>query len=116
MAIVRLVQETGAKAVFFNHLYDPISLVRDNEVKAALAGMKIYCQSFNADVLYEPWEVLDDSKQPFTCYQNFWDKYAHSSLCLVMYLPGAVIESLPLPLSLLATGLMCGMHSLEETS
>ncbi|KAK9819946.1 hypothetical protein WJX72_004261 [[Myrmecia] bisecta] len=74
MAVLQLVEDTGAQAVFFNHLYDPISLVRDNEVKAALAARGCHCQSFNADVLYEPWEVLADSGQPFTSFEGFWGR------------------------------------------
>ena len=35
-ALQELVQETGAQAVLFNNLYDPISLVRDHEVKQML--------------------------------------------------------------------------------
>ena len=38
--------------------YDPISMVRDNEVKAGLAAAGVHCQSFNAEILREPWEVL----------------------------------------------------------
>ena len=60
------------QGVLFNHLYDPISMVRDNEVKAALAAAHIHCQSFNADVLREPWEVLDSAGRPFTCFEDFW--------------------------------------------
>jgi deoxyribodipyrimidine photolyase len=33
LVVVAWLQETGAKAVYFNHLYDPISLMRDHEVK-----------------------------------------------------------------------------------
>ncbi len=33
----QVVQETGARSVFFNHLYDPISLVRDHEVSRVAA-------------------------------------------------------------------------------
>jgi cryptochrome 1 len=57
--LAQLARQVGAGAVVFNHLYDPISMVRDNEVKAGLAAQGIFCQSFNADVLREPWEVLD---------------------------------------------------------
>ncbi len=71
---MQLVNETGAQGVVFNHLYDPISLVRDNEIKAAMAGMGIFCQSFNAEVLREPWEVLDHLGQPFTAFEGFWNK------------------------------------------
>ncbi len=75
--------ESCPQALFFNHLYDPISLVRDNELKAAMLALQIHCQSFNADVLYEPWEVLDADGQPFTCFQDFWDWYVglESSFC-----------------------------------
>ena len=69
-----LLHETGAQALVFNHLYDPISLVRDNEVKAAMRALNVHCQSFNADVLYEPWEVLAKNGQPFTCFEDFWNR------------------------------------------
>lgn len=40
-ALIDLVHEMGAQAVVFNHLYDPISLVRDNEVKTAMQKMQV---------------------------------------------------------------------------
>lgn len=71
------------QAVFFNHLYDPISLVRDNEVKAAMLGMNVHCQSFNGDLLYEPWEVLAAGGRPVTSFASFWSRCgAHCQLCL----------------------------------
>ena len=65
------------QALFFNHLYDPISLVRDNEVKAAMCSLGVHCQSFNGDVLYEPWEVLAEGARPFTTFATFWNRRAH---------------------------------------
>ena len=62
------------QALFFNHLYDPISLVRDNEVKAAMCSLGVHCQSFNGDVLYEPWEVLAEGARPFTTFATFWNR------------------------------------------
>ena len=40
------------------------------------AMVQVHCQSFNGDMLYEPWEVLSPKGQPFTCFQDFWDRYA----------------------------------------
>jgi deoxyribodipyrimidine photolyase len=34
--LLQLLCETGASAVFFNHLFDPISLVRDHDMKMQL--------------------------------------------------------------------------------
>lgn len=65
-------QETGASAVFFNHLYDPISLVRDNEVKVSLASLGVTARSFNGDLWYEPWEMLNDAGEPFVEFEAFW--------------------------------------------
>jgi len=62
-ALQQLVQETGAQAVFFNHLYDSISMVRDQQVKDELRAGGVLVSTFNADLLYEPWEVLDDQQQ-----------------------------------------------------
>lgn len=39
--LLELIKETEANAVVFNHLYDPISLVRDNEVKAAMQEVQV---------------------------------------------------------------------------
>eukprot|EP00889_Picochlorum_renovo_P002476 jgi/Picre1/29506/NNA_004892.t1 len=77
-----LVREYKADAVFFNHFYDPISMVRDNEVKEVFRMKHILCQSFNGDTLREPWDVVDrkddGSALPFTCFDKFWE--AHQSL------------------------------------
>jgi cryptochrome 1 len=62
-ALRALVAETGATAVFFNHLYDSISMVRDQQIKDELRGLGVAVHSFNADLLYEPWQVLDDDEQ-----------------------------------------------------
>lgn len=72
--LLQLAQETGAKALYFNHLYDPISLVRDHEVKQVLSAAGVCCRSYNAELLYEPWEVMDDHDEPFTCFKDFWNK------------------------------------------
>uniref|UniRef100_A0A383WNN2 Photolyase/cryptochrome alpha/beta domain-containing protein n=1 Tax=Tetradesmus obliquus TaxID=3088 RepID=A0A383WNN2_TETOB len=81
------ITETGAETVFFNHLYDSISMVRDQQVKDDLRSNGILVSSFNADLLYEPWEVLDEQQQPYTTFKSYWDR------CLAMpYAP-----PLPLP-------------------
>jgi len=64
---------------------DPLSLVRDHQVKELLAAEGITVQSFNSDLLYEPWEVLDDDGCPFTMFTPFWNK------CLCMVDPAAPI-------------------------
>lgn len=75
-ALSELVRETGAQAVFFNHLYDSISMVRDQQVKDQLRAQGVLTSTFNADLLYEPWEVLDEqqqvSKHPQVSRSGMW--------------------------------------------
>lgn len=79
-ALLDLAAHTQASQVFFNHLYDPISLVRDHRVKEGLLQAGVDVRTFNADLLYEPWEVSDPSGKPFTTFDAFWER------CLTMQL------------------------------
>lgn len=73
-SLLDVIKSTGATQLFFNHLYDPLSLVRDHRAKEILSENGIIVRSFNADLLYEPWEVLDDEGRPFTTFAAFWER------------------------------------------
>ncbi|XP_051124249.1 cryptochrome-1 isoform X2 [Andrographis paniculata] len=72
LSLLEVIGATGATHLYFNHLYDPISLVRDHRVKEVLTARGVVVKSFNADLLYEPWEVHDQEGQPFTTFDGFW--------------------------------------------
>eukprot|EP00249_Psilotum_nudum_P022231 c28427_g1_i1 orf=1839-3896(-) len=72
--LLAISKESRATQVFYNHLYDPVSLVRDHRVKQGLLQSGILVQSFNADLLYEPWEVQDGEGRPFTTFAAFWER------------------------------------------
>ncbi|KAH7425919.1 hypothetical protein KP509_11G077400 [Ceratopteris richardii] len=71
-SLLHIAAASKAKHIFYNHLYDPVSLVRDDRVKQGLSEAGIIVKSFNADLLYEPWEVLNEKGQPFTTFSEFW--------------------------------------------
>jgi len=76
--LLRLCDETGARLVLFNNVYDPISTVRDHTVKQELSAAGVVSRSFNAELLHEPWDVLDRAGQPHTAFEPFWDTCAFS--------------------------------------
>ncbi|OMO95712.1 Cryptochrome/DNA photolyase, class 1 [Corchorus capsularis] len=53
---------------------DPISLVRDHRAKEVLTTHGVAVRSFNADLLYEPWDVNDAQGRPFTTFDGFWER------------------------------------------
>ncbi|CAI8585571.1 unnamed protein product [Vicia faba] len=73
-SLLQVVKSTGATQIFFNHLYDPLSLVRDHRAKEILTAQGITVRSYNSDLLYEPWDVNDEHGQPFTTFDSFWER------------------------------------------
>uniref|UniRef100_A0A0D6R760 Photolyase/cryptochrome alpha/beta domain-containing protein n=1 Tax=Araucaria cunninghamii TaxID=56994 RepID=A0A0D6R760_ARACU len=73
-ALLDCARSTGATRIFYNHLYDPVSLVQDHKLKQKLLDLGFTVQSFNGDLLYEPWEVYDDNGQAFTTFDSYWRK------------------------------------------
>ncbi|MEJ6388837.1 cryptochrome/photolyase family protein [Gymnodinialimonas ulvae] len=68
----QLIEETGAKAVHWNRLYDPDSRQRDEAVKAALKEDGIDAVSHNGHVLFEPWTVETGGGSFYKVYTPFW--------------------------------------------
>lgn len=104
-AMFECINATGATKVVFNRLYDPVSLVRDHNIKQKLGEQNIAVHSYNGDLLYEPWEVYDEKGHAFTTFAPFWDK------CLSMQLDPA---SLPTPWRLVPAAGSVKRFSIEE--
>lgn len=70
--LLQLIAETGATSVVWNRLYEPAIIKRDSEIKAKLSDQGIQCQSFNANLLFEPWQIENKSRQPFKVFTPYW--------------------------------------------
>ena len=68
-------------------LPDPVSLVRDHNIKEKLVELGISVQSYNGDLLYEPWEIYDERGYAFTTFEAYWDKCLHMQMEPVSHLP-----------------------------
>ena len=65
-------QETGAEAVTWNRCYEPFAVARDKKLKAELTCEGIAVESFNAALLFEPWEICSKEGKPFRVFTPFW--------------------------------------------
>jgi deoxyribodipyrimidine photo-lyase len=68
----QVLQETGARAVFWNRCYEPYAVARDAALKQSLSRASIEVQSFNASLLFEPWTVKTKGGEPFKVFTPFW--------------------------------------------
>ncbi|XP_072963187.1 cryptochrome-1-like [Typha angustifolia] len=86
-ALLQCIDAIGATRVVYNNLYDPVSLVRDHKIKTQLMALGVSVQSFNADLLYEPWEVSDENGHAFTNFSAYWEKCKDLPIDSVTSLP-----------------------------
>lgn len=71
-ALKKLLQETGASAVFFNRRYEPAIVQRDTELKKTLQKSGVRIESFKANLLFDPWEIATGQGEPYKVFTPFW--------------------------------------------
>lgn len=69
----KLIEDTGAQAVYWNRCYEPWRIERDKKIKSAL---RCDVESFNGSLLWEPWnkEIMKDDGTPYKVFTPFYRK------------------------------------------
>jgi deoxyribodipyrimidine photo-lyase len=70
--IERVVEECGAKAVYWNRRYAPGERDVDAAIKAGLCESGIAAESFGANLLVEPWDIATQQGKPYSVFTPFW--------------------------------------------
>ena len=71
-ALNDLLAESGASAVFWNRRYESATVARDADLKSQLRERGIATESFNGNLLFEPWTIRNGSGQHFRVFTAFW--------------------------------------------
>ncbi len=67
----RLIEETGAGAVFINRLFEPDASSRDADIAHGLQAQGVDCKGYNAALMCRPGGVLNGSGQPYKVFTPF---------------------------------------------
>ena len=70
--IEKLVEETGADAVYWNRRYEPWAIARGERLKTKLKSRGIEARSFNSALIREPWTVATQKGEPYRVFTPFW--------------------------------------------
>ena len=89
----QLLSATGATHLYWNRLYEPALIARDQQIKRTLREAGIQCTSTNAALLVEPWTVQTNSGTPFRVFTPYW-RAAQRQL-VTMPTPTAAPSQLP---------------------
>lgn len=68
----QLIARTGAEAVYWNRLYEPAFVARDKQIKETLREAGLTAESFNAALLFEPWQIRTGAGEPYRVFSPFW--------------------------------------------
>lgn len=69
-ALERLIDESGAEAVFWHRRYEPAGIAVDRKIKQALSGVEV--KSFAGALLTEPWMVKTGGGEPYQRFTPYW--------------------------------------------
>jgi deoxyribodipyrimidine photo-lyase len=67
-----LAAASGARSVYWNRRYEPAIVARDTEIKRTLRATGLDVQTFNSQLLHEPWALQTQAGQPFRVFTPFW--------------------------------------------
>lgn len=71
-ALRSVMNESSAKAVVWNRLYEPAAIARDKKIKAALRKEGYSVHSHNAHLLFEPWSIETQQGNPYQVFTPFY--------------------------------------------
>ena len=83
----RIAMDTHAGAVYWNSRYEPDAVVRDAWVEGKLRGWGIEVATFNANLLFEPWEIKTQKEDPYQVFTPFWKSCLSASHLIPDLLP-----------------------------
>ncbi len=67
-----LAREAGADEVAWSRLYEPYARRRDAAVEEKLKKLGVSVRTFNASLLFEPWEIATKAGGPFKVFTPFF--------------------------------------------
>jgi deoxyribodipyrimidine photo-lyase len=70
--IETVIKDSSAEAIVWNRCYEPFAIARDKKLKENLKAEGIAVESFNASLLFEPWEIATQGGKPFRVFTPFW--------------------------------------------
>ena len=70
--IPKLCKTLDIKSVFWNRCYERDRISKDTKLKKYLIDENIEAKSFNANLLWEPWDIKNKSGNPYKVFTPFF--------------------------------------------
>jgi deoxyribodipyrimidine photo-lyase len=70
--LCEIIAKTKAKHLFYNHVFEPYFLERDQIIEKNLLDLNVTPHAFNGSLLNHPWDYKNRSGQPWKVFTPFW--------------------------------------------
>ncbi len=70
--LLAILEQTQASSVYWTRRYEPAAIERDRQIKTELRLRNVVAESFNGQLLLEPWEVQTKEGRPYQVFTPFW--------------------------------------------
>ena len=70
--LMEVAEATHASGLYWNRAYDRPSRERDARLKGSFRARGLTAESFNGNLLFEPWEIKTGAGGPFQVFTPFW--------------------------------------------
>ncbi len=67
-----LIRETDASSLYWSRCYEPCAIARDQHLKQLFREKDVDVKSFNSTLLFEPWTIQNQARQPYKVFSQFW--------------------------------------------
>ncbi len=71
-ALLSLIEQSGARDVYWNRSQEPAAAARDRRIAQQLAAVGVRCHTYQATLLREPGSVLNKNGAPYKVFTPFW--------------------------------------------
>jgi len=78
--IQQLCDDNDVEAIFWNRCYEPWRISRDKAIKQVLTEQGVLVKSVNANLLWEPWQVLKKDGTPYKVFTPFYRRSCLSAV------------------------------------
>ncbi len=112
----RIVREADIGYLAWSRRYDGAAIALDKALKAELAEAGVTVESFNANLLNEPWQVKTKADRPFKVFTPYWRAVRESGEPSAPLAAPARLSKATLPAALREQALTVAGLALEPTA
>jgi len=76
----QICNDNTINAIYWNRCYEPWRISRDRNIKRVLSDQGVAVHSYNASLLWEPWQTLKKDQTPYKVFTPFYRRACLSAM------------------------------------